>query len=180
MSNKKKLDPRTVRADGRGMTKEQRAARESELADQLFASFTAMTETVAMDHARKAEALEKGLSAASVVRAKKKAKDWSRGFPPGYIEAKGAMDTFEDICADYGVSASDVDELWSAIAQLCLFQLAAKRGPFHQIAREVGIAIGDPRGHAVPGPIVIDFVARDANVVCDCANCRPRKESELN
>lgn len=177
--NKKTLDPRTVRADGRGMTKEQRAAREEALVDAMFAALIALTEKQAMELKNKSDALKAGLSAAAVKRAGKRASKMADEFPPGYIEAMGSMDIFEEICADYGVDGRDMDKLWGAIAQLCMFQLAAQRGPFNQAAEDFGLA--------KPASVVLavrDFMARDLAVregnVCDCPNCRPRKESELN
>jgi hypothetical protein len=162
------------------LTKEQRAARESELADQLFASFTAMTEATAREHTRKARALEKGLGAVSVARAKKLASAWAHDFPPGHLEAMGSMDLFEEICADFGVDSKDADALWGAVAQLCMFQLAAQRGSFHQAAVDFGLARPVTIASTVRDFMARDLAARDGNAICDCPNCRPRAESELN
>jgi len=172
------LDPRAVRADGKGMTKDQRAARERELSNETFTALTALTEAQANEGKRRIEALKLGLSATAIKRAQKRAKEMAEDFPPGHIEAMAAVDSFEETCADYGIDARDVDMIWGAVAQICMYQLATQRGPFHQAAENFGLV--KPRSIAA---VLQDFTARDLAArrgPCDCPNCRPRKDSELN
>jgi hypothetical protein len=121
-----------------------------------------------------------GLTAAAVKRAKKRAHELADEFPPGYIEAMGSMDLFEEICADYGIDAKDMDKLHGAVAQICMFQLAAQRGPFNEAAQDFGLAKPASVALALRDFVARDLAARDGNAVCDCPNCRPRKAEELN
>jgi hypothetical protein len=175
-----KLDPRTVRADGRGMTKDQRAARERALSDAMFTALTARTEKQATEWGHKADALKAGLTDAAVKRARKRAHELADEHPPGFIEAMQSMDLIEEVCADYGIETKDMDVLYGAVAQLCMFQLAAQRGPFNRAAEDFGLTRPASVVLALRDLVASDLAARDGNAVCDCPNCRPRKESELN
>jgi hypothetical protein len=61
-----------------------------------------------------------------------------------------------------------------------MFQLAAQRGSFHQAAVDFGLARPVTVASTVRDFMARDLAARDGNAVCDCPNCRPRTESELN
>ena len=175
-----KLDPRTVRADGRGMTKGQRAARERALCEAILAAMTAMSSDLALEHGNKADALKKGLSAASVNRARVRAGKIADEFPPGFLEAVRAVDTFEQICADHGVGGGDLDSLWEAVSLICMHQLAAQHGPFHKSATAFGLTRPATVESYLRDFVERDLAARDNNAVCDCPNCRPRRPEELN
>jgi hypothetical protein len=73
-----------------------------------------------------------------------------------------------------------MDVLYGAVAQLCMFQLAAQRGPFNRAAEDFGLTRPVSVVIALRDLVASDLAARDNNAVCDCPNCRPRKESELN
>ena len=174
------LDPRTVRADGKGMTRDQRAARERALSDAMFAALTALTESQATEWGHKADVLKAGLTAAAVKRANKRAHAMADKHPAGYIESMQSMDLIEEICADYGIEKEDMDALYGAVAQLCMFQLAAERGPFYRAAEDFGLTRPASVVLALRDLVASDLAARDGRAVCDCPNCRPRAESELN
>jgi hypothetical protein len=175
-----KLDPRTVRADGKGMTKDERAARELALSDAMFVGLTALTEKQATEWRNRAEVLRAGLTPAAIKRAKRRAHAMADDHPPGYIEAMGSMDLVDEICDDYGIETKDMDKLYGAIAQICMFQLAAQRGPFNQAAEDFGLTKPASVVLAVRDFMASDLAARDGKPVCDCPNCRARTPEELN
>lgn len=174
------IDARTVRADGKGMTKEERAAREEELCDALFSVLMAMDEKQAWRWRHKVNRLRVGLSDSAVKRASKRADKRAADHPPGYTASMASMDLFEEIVRDYGLNASDADALYGAVAQMCMFQLAAQRGPFNQAAEDFGLTRPVSVVNAVREFTARDLAAREGKPVCDCPNCRPRTDAELN
>jgi hypothetical protein len=154
---------------------------EADLAETMLYALTTMEKDHAAAWMKRVKRLSVGMSAASIKRARNRAHKMADELPPGHIRAMEAMDLYEDVCRDCRIGKRDQDTLWGAVAQLCMFQLASRRGPFYEAARDFRL-VQDPRGHAMAGPIVIDreFSGRDTNTACGCPSCRPRKPEELN
>lgn len=153
--------------------------REGELVDVLFCALTTMTDEHATAWLRKATRLEDGLSAAAIERALTRAHKMADDMPPGHLRAMEAMDDYEEICRERRISKRDQDDLWGAVAQLCMFQLASKRGPFYDAACDFRLvpASQEPTGIVVERPPAPRPAAAGT---CDCPECRPRKPEELN
>jgi hypothetical protein len=177
---KKKIEALDVRVAGKGMTKEERAAREEELCDALFSVLMAMNERQAWKWRHRVNVLRAGLTAAAVRRATRRADQRAADHPPGYVASMASMDLFEEIARDYGIDAGDADALYGAVAQMDMFQLAAQRGPFHQAAEDFGLTRPPSVVNAVREFVASDLAAREGKPVCDCPNCRPRTDAELN
>lgn len=154
---------------------------EAELVDAMFYALTTMVEDHAMAWARRAEKLSKGLSAAAIKRAENRANRMADDMPPGHVKAMAAMDLYEEVCRARRIGKRDQDEIWGAIAQFCMFQLAARRGPFYEAARDFNLVQAST---VEPIIAVVDreFAVRQpaARGACDCPSCRPRKAEELN
>lgn len=163
------------------LTREQRAVRESSLVTAILTGLVATVERQAKFWALKARDLRKGLSAAAIRRAERKANAYAEERPPGYVKAMEAMDVMEAMRERYGMSRRDQDAVWAAVAQFCMFQLGAGKGPFYEAARYFGLAV-EPGGHpvVVPSDAAPIVVSRPRTPGCDCPNCRPRTQEELN
>lgn len=169
-----KKDARNARVRARF----ERLKRENELAETMVYALTTMEEEHAVAWGRRAKTLSEGMSAASIKRAQKRAHKIADEAPPGHVKAMEAMDLFEDMCREYGIARRDEDTMWGAVAQLCMFQLAAGRGPFYEAARDFRLMGTPPRPVSIG--VVIDRSNAERDPNCNCPNCRPRKPEELN
>lgn len=156
-------------------TKEQRASRENSLVSAIVAGLVATLETQAKAWAYRARDLRKGLSTTAIKRAEREAHKLADERPPGYVKAMEAMDIAERVFRQYRLPKRAQNDLWAAIVQFCMFQLAAKEGPFYEAAHYFGmIAAEYQQREAIP-------VVRAARTPgCNCPNCRPRTAEELN
>ena len=165
------------------LTKEQRATRETNLITAIFNGLVATVEKQAKLWALRARDLRKGLRARAIKRAERRANAEADERPPGYVKAMEAMDLVEEMRERYGISKRDADAIWGAVAQFCMYQLGARTGPFYDAARYFGLMPSKDGGHEVPR-VMVDRapieVVRVRTPGCNCANCRPRTEQELN
>jgi hypothetical protein len=163
------------------MTKQQRAEREESLVLAILNGLVATIEEKAKAWAFKARDLREGLSATAIKRAERRAHKLADERPPGFVKAMEAMDAYEEMRTRYKISKRDLDAMWAAICQFCMFQLAAGSGPFFEAARYFGLTTQPPPAEeATRVPVVTLGVTRVRTPGCNCPNCRPRKAEELN
>jgi hypothetical protein len=173
------------------MTKKERDQREDALADTMFYALATQVEEHALAWGKRAKTLMEGLPQASIKRARRRAHKLAEGLPPGFVQAMEGRELFEAIMRRRKITSRDEDTIWGAIAQFCMYQLAARQGPFYKAALDFRLV---PGGHAVPIPVmqnsepsfkveIIRLQPPTGPEGCgnpDCPNCRPRTAEELN